>query len=59
MRYTHDERKRTANLKKHGLDFADAPAVIESDAASPLKIDASITASSALSRWEFCAKTWW
>jgi len=33
MRYTHDERKRTANLKKHGLDFADAPAVIESDAA--------------------------
>jgi uncharacterized DUF497 family protein len=33
MRYTHDERKRAANLKKHGLDFADAPAVIESDAA--------------------------
>lgn len=33
MRYTHDERKRAANLKKHGLDFADAPSVIESDAA--------------------------
>lgn len=33
MRYTHDERKRAANLKKHGFDFADAPTVIESDAA--------------------------
>jgi len=33
MRYIHDERKRAANLKKHGLDFADAPTVIESDAA--------------------------
>lgn len=33
MRYTYDERKRAANLKKHGLDFADAPAVIESDTA--------------------------
>jgi uncharacterized protein len=33
VHYTHDERKRAANLKKHGLDFADAPMVIESDAA--------------------------
>jgi len=33
MRYTHDVRKRAANLKKHGLDFSDAPTVIESDAA--------------------------
>ena len=24
MRYVRDERKRRANLKKHGLDFADA-----------------------------------
>ena len=24
MRYVWDERKRRANLKKHGLDFADA-----------------------------------
>lgn len=31
MRYAHDARKRTANLKKHGFDFADAPQVIESD----------------------------
>lgn len=30
MRYTSDPKKRAANLKKHGLDFADAPAVIES-----------------------------
>ena len=31
MRYTYDPRKRAANLKKHGYDFADAPQVIESD----------------------------
>jgi len=29
MRYTHDEKKRVANLKKHGYDFRDAPLVIE------------------------------
>lgn len=27
MRYVWDEAKRQANLKKHGLDFADAPGV--------------------------------
>lgn len=27
MRYTWDETKRQANLKKHGLDFADAEEV--------------------------------
>ncbi|MEF8756339.1 MAG: BrnT family toxin [Accumulibacter sp.] len=27
MRYTWDETKRLANLKKHGLDFADAEKV--------------------------------
>lgn len=32
MRYTWDETKRYANLKKHGLDFADAEKVL----ASPL-----------------------
>jgi uncharacterized DUF497 family protein len=30
MRYTHDPKKRTANLKKHSYDFKDAPLVIES-----------------------------
>ena len=30
MRYTHDPLKKAANLKKHGLDFDDAPQVIES-----------------------------
>jgi uncharacterized protein len=30
MRYSHDPKKRTANLKKHGYDFGDAPQVIES-----------------------------
>lgn len=29
MRYTHDAKKRTANLKKHGYDFKDAAQVIE------------------------------
>jgi len=33
MRYTHDAKKRAANLKKHGYDFKDAPQVIESSAA--------------------------
>ena len=28
MRYTHDLKKRAANLKKHGYDFKDAPQVI-------------------------------
>ena len=32
MHYIHDEVKRTANLKKHGFDFKDAPLVIESTA---------------------------
>lgn len=31
MRYTYDPKKKTANLKKHGYDFDDAPLVIESD----------------------------
>ena len=31
MRYTYDPKKRSANLKKHGYDFADAYLVIESD----------------------------
>lgn len=30
MRYSHDPKKRTANLKKHGYDFKDAPQVMES-----------------------------
>ncbi len=30
MRYLYDPKKRAANLKKHGLDFDDAPRVIES-----------------------------
>lgn len=30
MRYTWNERKRKANLKKHGLDFADAEKVFNS-----------------------------
>jgi uncharacterized DUF497 family protein len=32
MRYTHDAKKRAANLKKHGYDFKDAPQVVESAA---------------------------
>ena len=30
MTYLYDPKKRTANLKKHGLDFNDASTVIES-----------------------------
>ena len=33
MRFTHDAKKRAANLRKHGYDFKDAPLVIESAAA--------------------------
>ena len=29
MRFTWDERKRQANLRKHGFDFLDAPRVFE------------------------------
>lgn len=29
MRYLWDERKRRSNLRKHGLDFVDAPRVFE------------------------------
>lgn len=29
IRFTWDERKRRANLKAHGLDFTDAPRVLE------------------------------
>lgn len=31
MRYSFDAKKKAANLKRHGFDFADAKAVIESD----------------------------
>ncbi|MTV36863.1 hypothetical protein GM676_04585 [Duganella radicis] len=30
--YTWDETKRKSNVRKHGLDFADAPGVIENRA---------------------------
>ena len=30
MRYSYDPKKKSANLKKHGLDFDDAAAVIKS-----------------------------
>jgi uncharacterized DUF497 family protein len=30
MRYSYDPQKRFSNLKKHGLDFDDAPRIIES-----------------------------
>lgn len=29
MRFTWSERKRTVNIKEHGLDFVDAPRVFE------------------------------
>ena len=29
MRFTWSERKRSVNLKEHGLDFVDAPRVFE------------------------------
>lgn len=32
MRCSHDPKKRTANLKKHGYDFKNAPQVIENPA---------------------------
>ena len=37
MRYTHDAKKRAANLKKHGYDFKDAPQLIESPATVTLE----------------------
>jgi uncharacterized DUF497 family protein len=30
MKYSYDRQKKSANLKKHGLDFDDAQQVIES-----------------------------
>ncbi|OEZ57267.1 BrnT family toxin [Duganella sp. HH105] len=32
--YTWDEAKRKANLRKHGLDFADAATVLEGNSAT-------------------------
>ena len=32
MRYLYDPAKKAVNLKKHGLNFDDAPRIIESDA---------------------------
>ena len=37
MRFTFDPRKRAVNLKKHGLDLADAQSVIESGATVTLE----------------------
>ena len=33
MRYTYDEVKRVANIRKHGYNFDDAPLVIENPVA--------------------------
>ena len=37
--YTWDEAKRRSNLRKHGLDFAEAPAVVESEDAQTVEDD--------------------
>ena len=44
MRFTFDPRKRAANLRKHGLDLADAQMVIESGATVTFEDRASTTA---------------
>lgn len=31
MKYTWDEKKRLANIKKHGIDFVDVPAMFDGD----------------------------
>jgi len=31
MKFTWDENKRLSNMKKHGIDFADVPAMFEGD----------------------------
>lgn len=31
MKYEWDEAKRLANLRKHGIDFADIPIVFDGD----------------------------
>ncbi len=31
MKFTWDENKRLSNMKKHGIDFADVPAIFEGD----------------------------
>jgi uncharacterized DUF497 family protein len=31
MQFEWDENKRLANLKKHGIDFADVPSIFEND----------------------------
>ena len=31
MRFEWDEKKRLSNIRKHGIDFADVPAIFESD----------------------------
>ncbi len=36
MRYEWDERKASSNVRKHGIDFADAVHVFEDDAASTI-----------------------
>ena len=31
MRFEWDEKKRLSNIRKHGIDFADVPAIFELD----------------------------
>jgi uncharacterized DUF497 family protein len=31
MRFEWDEQKRLANIKKHGIDFVDVPAIFKND----------------------------
>jgi uncharacterized protein len=31
MKFTYDENKRLANLRKHGIDFVDVPSIFDGD----------------------------
>ena len=52
MRYEWDERKRQLNLRKHGLDFADAPDVFE----GPTFIRADTREDYGEDRWQFIGR---
>lgn len=56
MRYTHDAKKRAANLKQHGYDFKDAAKVIEGSATVTFEDRRFEYGEQRFITWECCAQ---
>ena len=59
MEFEWDSKKAISNLKKHGVDFADAIAVLEDERAITIPDDCPMRSASLQSVWTFLAAFSW